>query len=873
MRSMSLSARRLLLAALLAVGVASPKARADVRTEARAEFRLGMRAISDGRIDEGIAHLEKAYEILPHPNVLYNIAIAHMHAGRPDAALYYLERYQETAPPGDAGEVEALAASLRASMKATAQEAEARGGGESAGHEDSDAVAAVERAAVDLRRMADASSSEVLKRYAEDLEAAVRRLRGLETPAGEAADQDALPASLEPEGPASPAVGGAPSIKEAHSDVYEERVVSASRMSQSPLDAPNATAIITAQDIRMSGHNDLAQLLRRVAGVEVNSVTPNHAEISIRGLNRRTSNKVLLLLDGRPVRKEYNGTTWFNLMPIALEDVERIEIIRGPASALYGADAFSGVVNVISKAPGEGRSYVSVAGGNKGYGRAVASIMGREGDVTYRLSGGYFQTYNAVRQVGENRIDVAALSSSPEYASKGLWANGEVRVPVRKKSLVTLGGNMTYGDTIVQGISRLTQVDSSDALHSQVHASWQLPRGFRISSFWDHNTGMAGASAYTPGAIDPIGAWLRQEIADVDVSWSDSVHWLVPHTLTVGGGYRYKYIDWDWIRGTHAQHHFSAYLQDVMQLAAPLRLQIGARVDRHPLLSTPQISPRASLVYRFLENQSVRVSVGRAFRAPTFLESYLELANGSPLRGVTAWGVGNDRLDPESITSFELGYQNQTSNYVALELNAYYNLVKDAILFTDVQRYTLRDFADGVPGDRSQFVPGVDAFPVSALGFTNERSTYRQLGGEAGVRIYPLRGVDIYVNYAIHDTRPLDPDAVDPVRAKEAQTSRHKVNGGMQFRAPFGLELAVDASWFSEQLWVEQVTDAQRGVRFETFAQPSFLMLNARIGMRLMQERLELGLVGTNLTFNERRQHPFGQPMDTRFMGTARLMF
>src|SRR5690606_15325538 len=133
-------------------------------------------------------------------------------------------------------------------------------------------------------------------------------------------------------------------------------------------------------------------------------------------------------------------------------------------------------------------------------------------------------------------------------------------------------------DTVVQGISRLTQVDSSDALHSQVYGAWQLPRGFRVSSFWDHNTGVAGASAFTPGAIDPIGATLRQEIADVDMSWSDTVDLLVPNTLTIGGGYRYKYIDWAWIRGNHAQHHLSAYVQDVIQLAEPLRLQFGARL-------------------------------------------------------------------------------------------------------------------------------------------------------------------------------------------------------------------------------------------------------------------------------------------------------
>src|SRR6185295_3033741 len=133
-----------------------------------------------------------------------------------------------------------------------------------------------------------------------------------------------------------------------------EEVVSASRFAQSPVDAPNATAIITAQDIRMTGLTNVTDLLRRVAGVEVNQVAPTHAEVSIRGLNRRTSNKLLLLIDGRSHRLDFLGTNWFNQLPVAVEDIERIEIIRGPASALYGADAFVGIINVVTRPPGVG---------------------------------------------------------------------------------------------------------------------------------------------------------------------------------------------------------------------------------------------------------------------------------------------------------------------------------------------------------------------------------------------------------------------------------------------------------------------------------------------------------------------------------------
>jgi iron complex outermembrane receptor protein len=309
----------------------------------------------------------------------------------------------------------------------------------------------------------------------------------------------------------------------------------------------------------------------------------------------------------------------------------------------------------------------------------------------------------------------------------------------------------------------------------------------------------------------------------------------------------------------------------VLELAKPLTLQLGFRVDHHPLLKNVQFSPRGSLVYRFLEQQSLRVSIGRAFRGPSFLESYVQLQNGAPQRGATGLGLGNDKLDPESIVSYELGYQNQASDYFALEANVYFNTVKDAILFTNINQYTLSDYAGGDP--LAAFDPSVQAYPFSSIQYQNERATFRQIGGEIGARVYPVPGLDIYANYSIHDTQPMDKSKIDAVRAKEQQTSMHKINGGIQWRAKFGLDLSADVSYTSSQVWVEQVTDPGRGVKFQTFDVPYFVMVMGRIGYRLFNDQVELGLVGTNLAFQDKRQHPYAQPIDTRVYGTARLRF
>ena len=841
--------------------VHSPLALADVRTDARREFRAGMQAVSEGRYDEGIAHLEAAYDILPHPNVLYNIALALMYSGRSEEAILYLERYKESAPASEMADVDAMIASLRPSAQEPLSD-EAEKPPDSSGS----LADTYEAAALEVRRLAEQTQSETLLAQARDLEKRAKELRDGAVSASEPVPEE--PAA-KPPGSKVAKPSAAVANQNVRGGLYEEEVVSASRFAQSPLDAPNATAIITAQDIRMTGMYLVTELLRRVSGVEVNSFAPTHAEVSIRGLNRRVANKVLFLVDGRPYRLDLLGTSWYNQAAHIVETLERIEVIRGPASALYGADAFSGIINFVTRKPGVGRSFVKGAYGSDGFARGVGSFTGARDKLSYRYSVSYSQENNSTRLAGKNRSDVRPLDEQPNQARQFATLASELRYQVREDSEFVLGGDATYGYSTTAGLSRLPEIRTFDAAEFHTWSSITTPVGFRVGAWWTRTKGNAGPSYVTPGAIDRIGYNTLQDVGDVDVSWSGSVGGAVPQTITVGGGYRYKRFSWDWLDGPHDQHHLGAYVQDVITLAKPLTLQVGARVDRHPLLNNVQFSPRGSLVYRLLGDQSLRLSAGRAFRGPSALESYILVPVGTPLRGVSAYGIGNDQLDPESIISYELGYQNQTSDYFALEANVYYNQVKDLILFTNINEFTLADFANNQR--LAAFDEAEQAFPVSSLSFLNQGSEYRQYGGEAGVRVYPVQGLDAYANYSFHKTTPANKSQVDPVLAEEQQTSMHKFNLGLQYRAPFGLDTSVDMFWYGSQVWVEQVVDLDRGVRFQRFSVPSLAVVNARVGYRLWSDRLELGLVGTNLAFQDKRQHPFGQPLDTRVFGTVTL--
>ena len=872
--------------AVIASTLAVSGARADVRTEARRYFRQGMALIHEGEVDRGIALLERAYATLPHPNVLYNIARAHAEVGHYERALEHFERYLESDPP-DREEVRGFIATIRARLAAQrerAAEAEppeerepAPELGPAATEEE---IAAIEDSAVQMAALAEATQSDALRERAErlrDLAASLRSrseeaatgAQGAGRPAEEPAERDEGAQSTEEAPDDAIDLGG-----EAAGDVYEERVVSASRFAQSPLDAPNSTTIVTAQDIRLTGHTNPAAFLRRAAGVEVMELAPEYYDVSIRGLNQRISNKVLVLVDGRSVYLDFLGATFWNLLPLAVEDIERIEIIRGPASALYGADAFTGIINLITRDPGEGPSWVSLGAGNGDTLRAATSVGGRSEALSYRFGGGYAQTDHYDRIADPARVDVEPFAEDPERAFSKKWFASELRYRLDRGLVARAGVAISADvDASLQGISRLRNVSIREGLFSQAFVSVTTPFGVSVRSFWNRLSAEAAQSALVPGGINVISDSLTQDVLDVELEYARELVLGVPQNLAVGVGYRAKRIeDWAWLDDDHTQHHFSAYLQDILSVAEPLRVQLSFRADRHPLLDGVQLSPRGSIVYRPTEGSALRGTVGYAFRSPTFLESYLELRNPTPIRGVTAYGIGNTELEPERITSFELGYTSSESDYFALEANVYYNLVDNLILFTDVHRFTLDEVARG---ERyAGYDDGAAAFPLSTLAFENEEdATFRQIGGEVGVRVFPVTGLDVYANYAYHDTSPTEDGAVQGERADEQRTSAHKVNVGVQYRSSFGLDVSVDLHWVSSQAWVEQVLDVAEGVRFERFELPSYTLLAARVGYRLLEDHLELGVVGTNLVDPGHREHPFGERVDTRVLGTAKVTF
>ena len=811
-----------------------------------------MTAIADGRYDLGIDELKKAYAILPHPNVLYNIARAYVDTGDLENAIAYYTRYLEGGPP-DQEEVRRTVGSLEARLrKQQAEVLEAQ---------------QVQSAAPAPNAVNPASPT--------DHEGAAVVAPPAAEPGGPPSSSPPTP-SPSAQAPRAGERATAEAGQMKTEAVFEETVVTASKEAQNPLDAPNSTSIITAQDIRLSGITKIPELLRRLAGVDIMETTGAHTEVSLRGFNQRLSNKVLVLVNGRSVYVDLIGATLWGLLSIGVEDIERIEVVRGPGSALYGADAFNGVVNIITKPPGEGGSGLSVAYGDHDAGHGSIWASGRQSAVSYRLSAGYDYVPRWSREVPPNRVDLHLATNDQDASQR--TARLDAAVTRQMGGGVTLGaqGGYSYGSYEILSIGGeqdhvLDPIQSSDATvtlqskHLEARAFWN-----RIVATQQDNATYLGQS------LLPARSLL--DVADVEVQAIDQFETGrgIAHDLHVGAAYRLKSVQWTYQGRDEVEHHAGLFVHDEVRLGKRLALVGDYRADYVPYLDRVVQSARGSVLLHPSDQSTIRGSVGSAFRTPTFLESYLDLPFQLPVTGgALLTQAQRYRLQPEQILTSELGYLNSQSDYLTFDSSIFYNRVDNLIEISASDPLTLSDAIGQDPRTAPGSTTGL--YPIFANAFENQCQSYKVYGAEVGVRAFPLEGLDVYGNYTLmsvnQDNGSCDASQLALI-ANDARTSAHKVNAGVQVRTRFGIDASVDFHYVSPQDWAEQVIDPQRQrLAFQSFHLDAYTLLNARVGYRFAKDRAEVGAVAFNLLDDRHREHPFGQLVSRRIMGLFTYRF
>ncbi len=608
-------------------------------------------------------------------------------------------------------------------------------------------------------------------------------------------------------------------------DLMNLQVTSVSKRTQKVADAAAAIFVLTQEDIRRSGATSIPEALRLVPGLEVARIDQNKWAIGSRGFNGRFDNKLLVLIDGRSVYTPLFSGVYWNVQDVMLEDVDRIEVIRGPGATLWGANAVDGVINVITKKAKATQSAVVTAGAGTEE-RAAGGVRygSKLGDNTYyRAYTKYFDWRPSVYPSGVTAHD------GWDALRGGFRADW---TPAGANSLTV------QGDVYRSRFDETLTVASLSAPYSNTFSNDGKYSGGNILGRWNHTSEGSSMSLqmyYDNTTITDHSLFGdHQNILDID--FQDGFHAGNSQQFVWGLGYRSIHDKNDASFTVSLQpnqvtlNQFSTFLQDEISLVDNrLQITLGSKFERNEFTGF-EIEPNARLLWNLTPNQSIWTAVSRAVRTPALTEEGLRLnsqvippgtpANPTPLPAVVAV-FGSHQFNSEDLLAYELGYRVQATKNLSLDIATFYNNYSN-----------LRTAEPGAPYPEGSPAPTDFVIPFVA---GNKMS-----GGTYGVELfadwkvvpkwrlvgsYSYLQMDIHKNIDSQDPTPDNPNGSSP---------RHQ----------WYLRSSVDLPKHFEQDTTLRFVD-----HLPSLGLPSYYSLDAHLGWRPVNS-LEFSIGGQNLLNN-----------------------
>ncbi|GAB4264441.1 TonB-dependent receptor plug domain-containing protein [Deferrisoma sp.] len=462
--------------------------------------------------------------------------------------------------------------------------------------------------------------------------------------------------------------------------LMEIRITSAARKPQSLAETAGPVTVITAEEIRRSGATTLPEVLRMVPGLHVGRLTANTWAVSVRGFDGRWANKLLVMIDGRTVYSPLFSGVFWDAQDVLLEDVDRIEVIRGPGAALWGANAVNGVIHVITKSAAATRGgYLEVGGGDEERGFGAVRYGGR-------LGGG---PWARIWAKGFDR-DGAADPSGGQAPDDWSQVRGGFRLDDEGDGRAwTLEGEIYRGRS---GLVYTVPTPDPDAV-----ATWADDGrlwGGHLRGRWSREDGAWGrveARAYydRTSRDEPIGREER-EVWDLDLQHRFSLG--TRNDVVWGGGVR---LSRDRIDGTRAirfepdrrtDRLWSAFVQDEIALVPDrFHLILGVRAE-HNSYTGPEWQPDARILWRPAAGHTLWAAVSRAVRTPSRAEADAVMAGyvlgaGNPANPLPAIlrpeFRGDDGFGSETVVSWQAGYRARWSEALSTDVAAFLSRYRD----------------------------------------------------------------------------------------------------------------------------------------------------------------------------------------------------
>jgi iron complex outermembrane receptor protein len=439
-------------------------------------------------------------------------------------------------------------------------------------------------------------------------------------------------------------------------------ITSVSKRAERLSDAPASVFVITADDIRRSGYTSLPEVLRLAPNLQVARVSAGNYAITARGFNGNAANKLLVLIDGRSVYSPLFSGVFWDVQDVVLEDIDRIEIISGPGSTLWGTNAVNGVINIITKSAKDTQGGLFAAGnGNREADGTLryGTKLGDEGNI--RL---YAKGFDRDHTSTANGTPLDDAMHRGQAGFRADWQRAGDQFTVQGDAYEGRDGQPIPGNISFTGVNL---------------ALGSIPlNGANLISRWVHGLD-DGASVSLQAYYDlterTVPPTYGERLDIVDVEFQHTLRPLGINNLTWGGEYRYamdrvinstNYIAF--LPANVDQSWTSLFAQDEIAMRDDLRLTLGARVERNPYTGS-EFLPNARLAWKLAPDHLLWGALSRTVRAPSRLDADTFAPATPP--SLLAGGPG---FRSETADVAELGYRGQPSPGFTYSVTAYYSL-------------------------------------------------------------------------------------------------------------------------------------------------------------------------------------------------------
>ncbi len=601
-------------------------------------------------------------------------------------------------------------------------------------------------------------------------------------------------------------------------------VTSVSKKNEKLSTAAAAIHVISQEDIRRSGVTSVPEALRLAPGINVAKIDGTKWAISARGLNGRFSAALLVLVDGREVYNPvFSGVLW-DTVDLMLEDIARIEVIRGPGAALWGSNAVNGVINIITKSAWDTQGGRLAAYGGNIEASGAFHYGGEIGDQgRYRIYSKYLHRAASHELSGEKLHDDQDIISGGFRVD--VWATPEDAITLDGRYYESQAGE-TFDNPTLTAPYFDTVIDDEYEKGGHFLGKWS----HRYSATSEH---LLKVYYNNQNRLFP---YMHAMVDTFDLEFQHRFAFMNNHDIVWGLGYRYQYFESEpgllisFSDDDLNLHTYNAFIQDDITLVDDtLWFIIGTKIEK-AFFSDVQFQPSARFVWTPAANQTVWGAISRAVRTPSIIDHNIQFSLPTippdttvpPLPVPIGVSVsGNPDIKPEVLIAYELGYRVLFNRQLSLDLSAFYNDYND---LTTLEAGTLTPrFSDPIP----HFVLPIDTTNnLSAESYGLEIDLSWQV-----MENWRLTGYYSYLKMFLHQ------------HSKESSVSGEAGEGKapqQQFSLRSSLDFFHQLHW---DVWLRYVDG------LPTRNVDDYVTLDTRVAWQPVKQ-LELSVVGQNLLDN-----------------------